>query len=216
MIRVGESAWLLELDGTAQVLAAYQSLLRRDDPALLDVVPGARTLLVVCRPDARGSDEAALAAIERDARATSAAPTRDAGIGERAGAASVAARTHEIAVRYDGEDLPRLAERTGITRDAFIERHTSVEYRVSFVGFQPGFAYLAGLPPELHAPRRASPRPRVPAGSVAIGGEWTGIYPTASPGGWHLLGTTDAVLFDPTADPPARLQPGDVVRFVPR
>lgn len=204
MVRVGEAAWLLELAGSAQVLAANRALLARADPAVRELVPGAVTLLVVLHAGA-AIDPAALGAIEaaaRGARATT--PPAEP------------ARVHHIPVRYDGEDLPAVAERAGMSTADFAARHAAAEYRVAFVGFQPGFAYLDGLPRELHAPRRASPRVRIPAGSVAIGGEWTGIYPLASPGGWNLLGTTDAALFDPAGEPPALLQPGDAVRFVPR
>lgn len=204
MIRVGESAWLLELSRSTEVIAAQRAVERLGDPAIVDVVPGATTLLVVADPTAL-PDPRRLEQVERGARAGGAQ------------AADVAPeRVHEIAVRYDGEDLPELASRAGWSPAELAARHAAVVYRVAFLGFQPGFAYLDGLPAELHAPRRATPRPRVPAGSVAIGGEWTGVYPLATPGGWNLLGTTDAVLFDPRRDAPALLQPGDGVRFVPR
>jgi KipI family sensor histidine kinase inhibitor len=125
---------------------------------------------------------------------------------------------HAIPVRYGGEDGPDLDEvatRTGLSRAEVVERHASVDYRVYLLGFAPGFAYLGVLPPELELPRRPEPRTRVPAGSVAIAGRQTAVYPFATPGGWHLLGRTDAVLWDPTADPPATLRPGDRVRFLP-
>ena len=123
-------------------------------------------------------------------------------------------RRHEIALRFDGEDLAEVSERVGLPRSALIEWLCSLDLVVKFLGFQPGFAYLDGLPPELHLPRRANPRKRVPAGSVALGGGYCGIYPAAGPGGWHLLGTTAEPMFDPAAEPPARLQPGDSVRLV--
>lgn len=204
MRRVGEAAWLLELGGSAQVLAALHALRVRGDPDVRELVPGAATLLVVLDA-APMLDASALRAIEDAARSTVAPPALDA-----------TGRLHRIPVRYDGADLADLASRAGLAVADVIARHAAAEYRVAFVGFQPGFAYLAGLPSELHAPRLVAPRPRVPAGSVAIGGEWTGVYPLATPGGWNLLGTTDVVLFDATADPPALLQPGDVVRFEPR
>jgi len=204
MIRVGEAAWLLELAGRAQVLAAHRALLARDDAAVRELVPGASSLLVVVQPDAP-LDDGALLAIEEAARAVAEAPPP-----------TDPARVHQIPVRYDGEDLAELAQRAGMSAGDFAARHAGTEYQVAFVGFQPGFAYLGGLPRELHALRRASPRARVAPGSVAIGGEWTGVYPLASPGGWHLLGRTDVVLFDAAAESPALLQPGDVVRFVPR
>ncbi len=95
-----------------------------------------------------------------------------------------------------------------------MRRHTAVDYLVAFLGFTPGFPYLVGLDPALHVPRRATPRTRVPAGSVGLAGSQTGVYPTASPGGWQLIGRTEAVLFDPDRDPPALLAPGDRLRFV--
>jgi KipI family sensor histidine kinase inhibitor len=206
VIRVGESAFLLELGRSPAVLAAQRAIETLADPAIVDLVPGARTLLVVADPIALAlPDESQLARIERTAREL---------VDDRT--THVAATTHEIAVRYDGDDLAELAAHAGLHIDDVIARHARATYRVAFVGFQPGFAYLDGLPLELHAPRRSTPRPRVPVGSVAIGGAWTGIYPLATPGGWNLVGTTDAVLFDGRRPVPALLQPGDAVRFVPR
>ena len=124
-------------------------------------------------------------------------------------------RVHEIAVRYDGEDLPEVARRAGLDAAEVVARHAAPLYTVACLGFSRGFPYLEGLDPVLWLPRRASPRARGPAGSVAVASEQAGIYPQATPGGWHLLGTTDAVLFDESAEPPAMLAPGDRVRFVP-
>jgi KipI family sensor histidine kinase inhibitor len=112
--------------------------------------------------------------------------------------------------------LVGLAQQAGMDMAAYISSHSAVEYTVAFLGFQPGFPYLRGLPSGLRAPRRASPRVRVPAGSVAVGGGYCGIYPASGPGGWHLVGHTDAVLFDPLRAAPALLLPGDRVRFVPK
>jgi allophanate hydrolase subunit 1 len=121
---------------------------------------------------------------------------------------------HDIGVRYDGEDLAEVAQRTGLAVEEVVARHVASVYTVACLGFSRGFPYLEGLDPALHLPRRDSPRARVPAGSVAIAADLAGIYPRATPGGWHLLGTTDAVLFDESARPPALLAPGDRVRFV--
>jgi KipI family sensor histidine kinase inhibitor len=124
----------------------------------------------------------------------------------------------EIPVRYggsDGPDLDAVVEACGLSAAEVVELHASAEHRVLFLGFAPGFAYLGGLPGPLAMPRRASPRVRVPAGSVGIAGEQTGIYPRDMPGGWQLIGRTDSVLFDPTRDEPALLRPGAAVRFVP-
>jgi inhibitor of KinA len=123
----------------------------------------------------------------------------------------------EIPVTYGGESGPDLADvaaHAGLSADEVVARHSAVEYRVAMLGFTPGFAYLLGLDPALHMPRRATPRTRVPAGSVAIGGAQTGVYPHDSPGGWHLIGCTSLNLFDPASDPPALLAPGMRVKFV--
>ncbi len=120
----------------------------------------------------------------------------------------------ELPTSYDGPDLPRVAELWSCSVAEVVARHTSVEFTSAFCGFSPGFAYLTGLPEEWGVPRLDSPRPRVPAGSVAIAGQWCGVYPSDSPGGWLLLGTTDTGLWDPSAEPPALLAPGTRVRFV--
>lgn len=122
----------------------------------------------------------------------------------------------DLPVCYSGEfapDLATVAAHAGLSSDEVVARHTAAEYTVAMLGFAPGFPYLLGLDKSLHMPRRASPRTRVPPGSVAIGGAQTGIYPGELPGGWHLLGRTPRALFDPQRDPPALLAPGDRVRF---
>ncbi|MFI4855268.1 MAG: 5-oxoprolinase subunit PxpB [Phycisphaerales bacterium JB065] len=127
-------------------------------------------------------------------------------------------REHAIEVCYEGvfaPDLGVLAERAGMSVERVIELHSSAEYRVEVIGFSPGFGYLSGLAPELHAARLDSPRTRVPAGSVGIAGEHTGVYPQATPGGWNLIGRTPRVMFDGTREEAALLAVGDVVRFVP-
>lgn len=139
------------------------------------------------------------------------------GVCERAsivGQAPEAARTHEISVTYDGQDLEDVATTLGFSTEDVIGRHLARTYSVDLIGFVPGWAYLSELDPALHLPRRTQPRPRVPAGSVAIAGAHTGVYPLVTPGGWHIIGHTDTVMFDPTRDPPAILCPGDRVRFV--
>jgi KipI family sensor histidine kinase inhibitor len=124
-------------------------------------------------------------------------------------------REHEIPVTYDGPDLAQVSVSTGISIDEVIARHSSRRYTVDLLGFVPGFAYMSELDPSLQLPRRAQPRPRVPAGSVAIAGAQTAVYPLDTPGGWHIIGRTDKVMFDPSHDPPALLRAGDRVRFVP-
>lgn len=127
-----------------------------------------------------------------------------------------AGRTVEIPVVYGGSggpDLGNVAAHTGLSVDEVIARHSGGEYVVYFIGFMPGFAYMGGLAPELATPRHTTPRVSIPAGSVGIGGEQTGIYPMASPGGWQLLGRTSLQLFDPRQAAPTLLRPGDRVRF---
>lgn len=165
-------------------------------PGVVDVVPAASTVLVTF---------------------SSAAARRDVSfdVVKVSAAATVRPALIEILVTYDGADLSEVAQRTGLTTAQLVERHAGAVYRVAFCGFSPGFAYLRGLPEALHLPRRATPRTDVPAGSVAIAAEYSAVYPRRSPGGWHLLGTTETVLFDPRRSEPALLQPGAQVRFVP-
>ena len=124
-------------------------------------------------------------------------------------------RLHRIPVVYDGPDLEQVAKRTGQSRERVIDLHGKPIYRVFLVGFVPGWAYLGPLANELILPRRATPRTSVPAGSVAIAGPETGIYPLQSPGGWHLIGRTSVKLFLPDSDPPSLFRAGDRVKFFP-
>ncbi|QQC63104.1 5-oxoprolinase subunit PxpB [Paraburkholderia ginsengisoli] len=187
------------LECQRRVWAAAESA--RDWPHVLEVVPGMNNLTLVFDPleaDREALTEQLLAAWNA------------------AGKAAEAGREVEIPVQYGGEfgpDLQAVADHTGLTVREVVQRHADGEYVVFFLGFQPGFAYMGGLEPALHTPRRASPRLEVPAGSVGIGGEQTGIYPAVSPGGWQLIGRTELPLFDPARRPPTLLQPGDRVRF---
>lgn len=129
----------------------------------------------------------------------------------------IASRLVKIPVCYGGAagpDLADVAAHSGLPEEEVIRLHAQAVYRVFCLGFQPGFAYLGGLDARLHTPRRATPRLAIPAGSVAIGGSQTGIYPLVTPGGWHIIGHTSLPLFDPSSSQPALLQPGDTVRFV--
>jgi KipI family sensor histidine kinase inhibitor len=128
---------------------------------------------------------------------------------------AAAGRMIEIQTTYDGEDLRAVAERVGLTTLDVIEMHASTEYEVFMLGFAPGFAYLGVLPEAIAVPRLASPRPRVPTGRVAIAERQTAVYPSATPGGWNLIGRTDVVMWDVNRNPPSLLAPGDRVRFVP-
>jgi len=190
--RVGDRALLVEV-GSAEEAAALALFLRGSGLAADDVVPAARSVLV------DGVDVSAAEALVAS---------------WPGGSSGGAARTVELPVVYDGPDLEAVASRWGVSVPEVVARHTSLTFTSAFCGFAPGFAYLVGLPPEWQVPRLADPRPRVPAGSVAIAGEWCGVYPTASPGGWLLLGRTAATLWDPSAAEPALLAPGTQVRFV--
>jgi KipI family sensor histidine kinase inhibitor len=124
-------------------------------------------------------------------------------------------RHHVIPVEYSGADLQSVADTTGLSVAEVVARHSAKTYTVDLLGFVPGWAYMSELDPSLQIPRRQQPRPRVPAGSVAIAATQTGIYPLDTPGGWHILGRTAATMFDPTRDPPALLKAGDTVKFEP-
>jgi KipI family sensor histidine kinase inhibitor len=193
-----DDALLIELGSLEEAVALAASL--RDDPVpgVGEVVPGARTLLVPFDPWA--TTPSALASALR------ARPLVRGDVG--------GSREVEVATVYDGEDLAAVAELLGWSAEELVRRHTSARFTVGFVGFAPGFAYLLGDDPDLVVPRRATPRTRVPAGSVAMAGPYSGVYPRESPGGWQLVGRTDLVVFDVERDPPAIWQPGDRVRFV--
>lgn len=138
---------------------------------------------------------------------------------EKSEALEMTSREMEIPVIYGGKagpDLEEVAHHSGLTPQQVVELHASARYVVYFIGFQPGFPYMAGLDDRLHTPRRAEPRVAVPAGSVGIGGSQTGVYPFTAPGGWQLIGLTDISLFSPENQPPSYLRPGDSVRFVPQ
>ena len=206
---VGDRALLRELDG-ADVAAANHSaralcdaIRARDHAEVEDLIPGARSLLVLLRPGTTPSAD--LLAMF--------------GGTPPGGGAATTSTVHEILVSYggpDGPDLDEVARLRGFGPQAVVALHTSVLYTVGFLGFAPGFAYLLGMPPEIATTRLATPRTSVPAGSVAIGGEYTAIYPRESPGGWRIIGRAETTLFDPRVEPPALLLPGDRVRFVSR
>lgn len=198
---VGEHGLLIELDSAEEVEALHAELLRRAAggalPPLREIVPAARTVLLDGLADPRGL-LAELAAWD----------IPPIGAGDRP--------TVEIPVRYDGPDLADVAALWDCTPGEVVRRHSATEFHVAFCGFAPGFGYLTGLPEPLHVPRRDTPRTKVPVGSVALAGPYTGVYPRSSPGGWQLIGTTDTVLWDPRREPAALLAPGTRVRFVPQ
>ena len=187
-------------DVGARVRAAAARIRKLGRPEITDVVPSYTTLGVYY--DGSSIGYTAVAALV--------APLLVAGDALEEGVAAVV----EIPVRYDGPDLEEVAERTGLSVDEVIARHSARSYRAYACGFQPGFAYLGDLDEALELPRRSSPRIRVPPGSVAIAGRQTAVYPLQTPGGWHLIGSTPLRMFDATRDPPALIHPGDEVRFV--
>lgn len=196
---VGDDALLVEAESGAQAQALHAELLRRRAEGSLtvrEIVPAARTVLL----DGL-ADPARLAAELTSCEAPAARPhTR-----ERV----------ELLVRYDGPDLTEVAAHWGVPVSEVVRIHADTEFTVAFCGFAPGFGYLTGLPARYDVPRRATPRTAVPAGAVALAGPYTGVYPRSSPGGWQLIGTTEAVLWDHTRVPAALLSPGTRVRFTP-
>jgi KipI family sensor histidine kinase inhibitor len=195
----GDQALLVQCGSTAEVLAWADALRAAALPGVLDVVPAARTVLVkLDGPRYQGVIRQRL----RKLRVT-------------AEPAATAQRTADVVIDvvYDGPDLAEVASHTGLTTAQVINAHTSTMWRVGFSGFAPGFAYLVDGDPRLRVPRRAEPRTAVPAGSVGLAGEFSAVYPRKSPGGWQLIGRTDAVLWDLVRSDPALLTQGMWVQF---
>lgn len=189
----GEAALLVETDDPLGLRAGLAGI-----PGVTEVVPAACTLL-----------------IRFDVTRTSAESLRTAlNVAGSVPRTAAPGRLIELPVRYDGVDLEPVADVIGVSSEEVVARHCGAEYTVAFCGFSPGFAYLTGLDPLLHVARLPQPRTSVPAGAVAIAAEFTGVYPRSSPGGWRILGTTDAPLWDLARADPALLVPGDRVRFV--
>lgn len=205
---LGETAVVLELEPPV-TLATQKRIWRLTQrlgeiPEVVEAIPGMNNITVVLR----NPHSLALDAIERLQRWW-----------EESEALDPESRYIEIPVVYGtaaGPDLGEVARHAGLTEKQVVELHSSIDYVVWFLGFQPGFPYLGGLPEQLATPRRDEPRLQVPAGSVGIGGAQTGIYPLATPGGWQLIGHTPLPLFDPDRDEPVLLRPGDTVRFIPQ
>jgi KipI family sensor histidine kinase inhibitor len=202
VVDYGDRALLLEFANTAEVLAWAAVIRDAGLNGVVDIVPASRTVLV-----------------------TLAAPRHQEAVRQRLGALRVDPVAAQDSTRrrrkpdatldvvYDGDDLDDVAELTGLTRDEVVRAHTESVFRVGFAGFAPGFAYLVDGDPRLHVPRRSEPRTKVPAGSVGLAGEFCGVYPRETPGGWQLIGHTDAVLWDVHRDDPALLVPGMWVQF---
>ena len=195
----GDRALLLECGSGEEVLALAAALRDAELPGVSDIVPGARTvLLALTGPQYQGAARSRLAGLR---------------VPEPAGPVVPAEADVVIDVVYDGADLSDVADLTGMSVGEVIAAHTGTPWRVGFGGFAPGFAYLVGGDRRLQVPRRSEPRTRVPAGSVGLAGEFSGIYPRESPGGWQLIGRTDAPLWDTARPQPALLEPGMWVRF---
>lgn len=191
----GDRAILVEYTDLAETMAFFPSLRRTAPEDVEDLVPAARTILV--RHNGNSDRVAAwIRAAEPADHAT--APITEPVV---------------ITVRYDGDDLADVADLTGLTAREVIRAHTEQVWTVAFCGFAPGFGYLVGTDDRLHVPRRSAPRTTVPAGSVGLAGEFSGVYPRSSPGGWQLIGRSDTELWDVARTPPALLQPGTTVRF---
>ncbi|WP_033207944.1 5-oxoprolinase subunit B family protein [Patulibacter americanus] len=190
---VGDRALLVEVADNAAAQRLFRFAHRTLD--LEDVIPGHQTVLMVGRDRApRLEDLGSWESDEEPARAD--------------------AFPVVLSVTYGGPDLDTVAERCRMSTEELVRRHLAAEYTVAFIGFAPGFPYLIGGDPLIQPPRRTEPRTRVPAGALAIAGEYTSIYSKAGPGGWQIVGSSDALLFDPTRESPALLQPGDTVRLV--
>lgn len=196
----GDQALLLEFDSTADVLAWTATLTAAKLLGVLDIVPASRTILIkLADPRYQAPTRQRLSKLRLQPGSAPVRPTGQPDV--------------TIDVVYDGADLDDVAALTGLTPAQVIAAHTGTPWQVGFMGFAPGFAYLLGGDERLHVPRRAEPRTSVPAGAVALAGEFSGIYPRQSPGGWQLIGRTDAVLFDVHRDEPALLTPGTWVQF---
>lgn len=194
----GTCALLVELDDLDAVLGLYAALQEERPDGVVDVVPAARTVLVVADPAV-----VPLPALAQVLQRTTPRPPA------RRGAELV-----EVPVAYDGQDLAETAALLGWSVDELVHRHTAGTWTVAFCGFAPGFGYLTAPGWDCDVPRRPSPRTRVPPGAVALAGRFAGVYPCASPGGWQLVGRTDLAVLDLDREPAALLRPGVRVRFV--
>jgi KipI family sensor histidine kinase inhibitor len=200
ILPAGDAAVLAELADLAEAGRLYASLRADPLPGTLDVVPATRTVLVTLDRSVTDPEQVAAALLSRSLADAPDPATRE---------------LVELPTRYDGPDLADVAGLTGLAANDVVRRHAGAEWTVAFCGFAPGFGYLTGGDPRLRVPRRPTPRTAVPAGSVGLADGFTGAYPRRMPGGWQLIGSTDAVLWDLDRDPPALLPPGTRVRFVP-
>ncbi|MFF1574339.1 allophanate hydrolase subunit 1 [Leifsonia sp. NPDC058292] len=199
ILPAGDAALLVELPDLNDVLALFDALDRTRPPGVIDLVPASRTIGVTVDPSVLPVSTA---------RHWLAGTEASTGVGQ-AERPSV-----ELRVRYDGPDLGEVSALLGRTPAEVVALHTGSVWRVAFCGFAPGFGYLVTDHDEFAVPRRSTPRTAVPAGAVGLAGEFSGVYPRSSPGGWQLIGSTDAVLWDASAEQPALLAPGTTVTFV--
>ena len=197
VLKCADTGVLVEVGDLAEVVALRAALAGARPPGVTDIVPAARTVLLRVEP---GTDTDRVAAAVTDLPLTP---------GEHQGGGEVVT----IPVVYDGEDLDDIADLVGMTPPEVVAAHTAATWTVAFCGFAPGFGYMVGDDPRLNVPRRGEARTRVPTGSVALAGEFTGVYPRSSPGGWQLLGRTETRIWDLDRDPPGLLRPGVRVRF---
>lgn len=205
LLPCGDSGFLVELPGLTAVVAYYRGLTGAGSsassalpPGVIDVVPAARTVLVTFDPGHIRPAEV------RD-WLESAEPAHEL---------ASSGREVTIEVSYGGPDLVETAMFLGLSEAEVVKLHTTSEWTAAFSGFSPGFVYLVTTHERLRVPRRNTPRTAVPAGSVGLAGEFSGVYPRSSPGGWQLIGTTTAALWDASKAEPALIRPGDLVRFV--
>jgi inhibitor of KinA len=224
IVPLGEAAWTVVLGDTVdralhrRVLELADLIVAKPTPGVIEVVPAYAALTVFFDPlitpgHLLRNHLAELSQVLPAAQPSGGeSTTLDPPTGPPG---SQPAPLVTIPVVYDGPDLAEVSEQTGLSRESVVRMHSEREYIVYMLGFVPGFAYLGDLHPALVIPRRASPRTRVPAGSVAIAGAQTSVYPLSTPGGWHLIGSTPLLLFDPARNPPALLTPGTRVRFEP-
>ena len=198
LLPVNLDAILVELADLDETLALFDALEADPIEGVTELVPAARTILVHFLPW------------------VCPLPKLVAGVAARQGRQGQARQGTlvRIPVRYDGEDLAEMADHLGLSEEELVRRHAASVWQVAFTGFAPGFAYLSGGDPVFNVPRRASPRTRIPAGSVGLAGTFSAVYPRATPGGWQLIGTTDVPMWDLARTPPALLQPGQRVQFV--
>jgi len=194
----GTASLLVEFDDLDEVLPMYAALVQDPPNGVLDIVPAALTVLLVTDPLETSLPDVRRAVLQLN-------PQEDRrAVGELV----------ELPVIYDGDDLEDTARLLGCDVAELVDRHTEDEWTVAFCGFTPGFGYLTSTTRQWNVARRSSPRTKVPPGSVALAGMYSGVYPRESPGGWQLIGRTDVALFDLARDPAALLRPGNRVRFV--